>query len=152
MGKEKMEIVQAGSVPIACIFALLVLVTVIIIKRQNRKFYSIPVKSTTGHLIKSTDYVADTTAEYAEQRQASTVGRYEYYIDGKKYTREVKTGYGGVLKDQITIYYRKGNSDASLDPNVTPSMGRNLFLVFHFAVICPLLAAAIWTLLKLIGV
>ena len=145
-----LEIVETGSGPIATIFVVIVILTLIILKRQKKKYYSIPVKTTVGRLIKTSDYVADTIAEYAEQRQSSTVGQYEYYINGKKYTKNVKTSYGGSLKDQINVYYRKGQSDASLDQNVTPPTGRNLALVFHFAVFCPVLAAAVWVLMKLV--
>ena len=142
------ESIQAGSGAIAGIFFAIVVLSVIIMKIRKKAFYKIPVKTTVARLIKTTDYMSDTTAQYAEQRQGYTVGKYEYSIDGKKYKIQLKTGYGGSLKDQITLYYRKGHQDISTNQNVTPSDRRSLLLVVYFAVICPVLAGAIWLLLK----
>lgn len=143
-----MEIVESGSAAIFCIFIGIVIATVIILKRKRRKYGSIPVKTVTARLVKTADYVGDASAETAEHRQSYTTGRYEYWLDGKRHTKTIKTAYGGSLKNEITLYYKKGNRDVSLDANVIPSSGGYLFLVFYFAVICPALAGGVWVLFK----
>ena len=56
------ESIQAGSGAIAGIFFAIVVLSVIIMKIRKKAFYKIPVKTTVARLIKTTDYMSDTTA------------------------------------------------------------------------------------------
>ena len=149
---ELIEGIQTNTFPIVFVFAGIITISLLVLKRKKKRYESIPTKIVFGQLIKTTDYIGDTTADYSDYRQSFTVGKYEYWIDGKKYIKEIKTAYGGELKDKIPIYYKKGKSDASLEPNVTSPVCGKLLLVVYFAIVCPVLTVAVWIALKqLIG-
>ena len=139
--------IESGKNAVFAIYVVLVFLTVLVIRRQNKVFARIPVKTTLAHLVKRTDFIGDSSAEYFEQRRASTVGKYQYAINGKTYTMQIQTAYGGSLQEELVLYYKKGHGDVRTTPNVTPSSGSNLYLVFHFALVCPILAGGIWLLI-----
>ena len=139
-----------GWAPVLIIYAIIMTVSIIIFRRLYKNYKNIPDKTVEGRLIK-TKYVNGTGDPKDDEynRWPYAIGKYEYFLNGRRHFIKVRTRGTNAPKDKITLYYKKGNRDIRVWEVYSLSAWRFLFLALYFVVGVTILTIII---AKLIGI
>lgn len=145
-GYQSFYTVDSKYIPILLIYVAILIPSIIIAVIWYKKYKSIPDKTVTATLIKTTDYSGyGSTNDNLAPQERYTVAKYEYYINGKRHTVIIKCF--GEIQKQITLYYKKGVNDIRNKKVFSLPFPKKLLLLLYFVVGIAVITYGIATLL-----
>ncbi|WP_407721616.1 hypothetical protein [Ruminococcus sp. JE7B6] len=100
--------------PVLITYAIVLAISIIICRKLINNYKKIPDKCVDARLIKTSDYFGDGETNDGLPSTASyTIAKYEYYINNCRHT--IKTKCFDSIPKNITLYYKKGNSDIRVE-------------------------------------
>ena len=134
------------------ILAIIIFVDLYILGLE--KYRSIPEKTVTANFIKEYRSAGHESADASyDELERGWAGVYQYELNGRKYKYKIWKRYGA-FSDNITLYYRKGKSDITCNPEdlktyphfeaiwriflIMPGSGLIVVTILHFILKIPI--------------
>ena len=93
------------------IFLGVLLLNIIIYRMFKKAYKKIPDKTVVAKLLKSNNYVKNSSAQYLEEQVSYTIAKYEYYINNRRHIIKFKCGDQYRIDMEKVLYYKIGSFD-----------------------------------------
>lgn len=120
-------------IPILAIYASIMTISIVIVRVWYKRYKSIPDKQVIAKLKKVSNYFGfGATNDGMPSRCTYSIGKYEYNINGNRYTIKLKCSEG--LMEQVILYYKKGHRDIRLEKRFELPFYYKLLLLLYFVI------------------